>query len=123
MPAPVSIYGYKPPTPCIDKIELNAIRELETLIGLLSNTLDDIYPNIDVSIPQQSVAKVASTPSVSSPQFVRLKWISLNVGTLFTASLAQCYELVEIYSSVGVTDWQANDPRLVGFFAANGVTV
>ena len=123
MPTPVSIYGYKPPTPCIDKIELNAIRELENLIGLLSTTLDDIYPNIDISIPQLRVAPVTVAPSVSSPQFVRLKWVSLNAGTLFTASLAQCNELVEIYSSIGVTDWQANDPKLVGFFAANGVTV
>jgi len=123
MPTPVSIYGYKPPIPCIDKIELNTIRELETLIKLLSSTLDDIYPNIDISIPQRNVATVSVAPSVSAAQFVRLKWISLNVGTLFTASLAQCYELVEIYSSIGITDWQANDPRLVEFFAANGVTV
>ena len=121
MPTPIPIYGYKPQKPCNDLIDLNAIIALETLIVTLSDTIEEIYPNISLVSPD--VATMSLNPSISPAQFVRLKWISRNEGIIFTASLEQCYELAELYLSIGVTNWKDTDSKLVSFFAINGINL
>jgi hypothetical protein len=58
---------------------------------------------------------MATRMTVSPPMMVRLRWRRTFSGE-FVASLTQCYQLNDIYLSLGLDDWQIHDPTLVEYF-------
>ena len=111
------IYGIPSVIPCSDS---GALLALETLISSLSAVVDQCYPATKIT---PNVAYVTLHPTVSAPIFVRLLWKKGHPGMVFNASLEHCYQLMDLYYSLGILEWQPIDPVLVSLFAKKGVTV
>jgi len=106
------IYGYRNTGNCDDTAYMKA---LEVFIDTLLIVIEQCFPTIKITAGNKFKASMATRMTVSPPMMVRLRWRRTFSGE-FVASLTQCYQLKDIYLSLGLDDWQIHDPTLVEYF-------
>jgi hypothetical protein len=88
---------------------------LGVFIDTLLQVIEICFPTITISTSNKFKATMRTKMTVSPAMMVRLRWRK-TFPDVFTASLTQCYQLKDIYLSLGMEEWQVHDPTLVEYF-------
>jgi len=111
----LSIYGSR-----VERDDTQTLRALSSLMDTLLLVIAQCFPNIKITSGNRFAAAMTVRTMVSPSTMMRLQWRK-TYPDAFTASLAQCYQMKDIYLAAGITEWQKYDPTLVKYFKAYNV--